>query len=60
MSTNKPLEITKLHARRIWLNAQRLDTSTPFGGGPEASVAFGRHRAAEGLAAYAERGAIRF
>lgn len=36
MSVSKPLEITKLYARRLWLDAQRLDTSTPFGSGPEA------------------------
>jgi hypothetical protein len=39
MSVSKPLEITKLHARRLWLNAQHLDTSTPFGNGPAATHA---------------------
>jgi uncharacterized protein len=39
MSASKPLEITKLHARSLWLDAQRLDTSTPFGGGPGATNA---------------------
>ena len=29
--------IAKPQARRIWLNAQRLDTPTPFGDGPEAT-----------------------
>src|SRR5215471_10658948 len=30
-------------ARRIWLHAQRLDTSTPFVGGPAATLAAIRH-----------------
>jgi uncharacterized protein YcaQ len=29
--------LTKTQARRIWLRAQRLDTPTPFGDGPEAT-----------------------
>jgi len=29
--------LTKTQARRIWLRAQRLDTATPFGDGPEAT-----------------------
>jgi uncharacterized protein len=33
----KPRAITKPQARRIWLHAQRLDTPTPFGHGPEAT-----------------------
>src|ERR1700753_1900629 len=32
----KPHPLSKLHARRIWLAAQRLDTSSPFGEGPQA------------------------
>ena len=32
-----PREITAAAARRIWLHAQRLDTRTPFGDGPEAT-----------------------
>jgi uncharacterized protein len=32
-----PHTIPKSQARRIWLRAQRLDTSTPFGDGPEAT-----------------------
>lgn len=30
--------LTKAQARRIWLNAQRLDTATPFGDGPQATA----------------------
>ncbi|WP_395818123.1 DNA glycosylase AlkZ-like family protein, partial [Devosia sp.] len=33
----KPVEISQAAARRIWLHAQRLDTRTPFGDGPEAT-----------------------
>ena len=36
-ATSKPLTLTKAAARQIWLAAQRLDTSAPFGGGPEAT-----------------------
>ncbi len=32
----KPHALGKLDARRIWLAAQRLDTSAPFGKGPQA------------------------
>src|ERR1700749_1153536 len=32
----KPYPLSKLDARRIWLAAQRLDTSAPFGEGPQA------------------------
>jgi len=32
-----PLTLAKSQARRIWLNAQRLDVSAPFGDGPEAT-----------------------
>ena len=31
-----PVQLTLAQARRIWLHAQRLDTATPFGAGPEA------------------------
>src|SRR6185436_20212018 len=31
-----PRPLTKAEARRIWLRAQRLDTSEPFGEGPQA------------------------
>jgi uncharacterized protein YcaQ len=32
----EPRPLSKLDARRIWLGAQRLDTSAPFGEGPQA------------------------
>ena len=32
-SADKSHPLTKLEARRIWLRAQRLDTSVPFGAG---------------------------
>jgi uncharacterized protein YcaQ len=35
--------LTKARARRIWLNAQRLDVSAPFGEGPEATSAAVEH-----------------
>ena len=35
--------LTKARARRLWLNAQRLDTSAPFGEGPEATSAAVEH-----------------
>jgi uncharacterized protein len=35
--------LTTLQARRIWLRAQRLDTSTPFGEGPAATAAAIEH-----------------
>ncbi|MBX9824962.1 MAG: winged helix DNA-binding domain-containing protein [Xanthobacteraceae bacterium] len=34
---SKPHPLTKAQARRIWLHAQRLDSSAPFGEGPEAT-----------------------
>ncbi len=34
-----PIPLTTVQARRIWLNAQRLDTAEPFGRGPEATRA---------------------
>ena len=33
----KPVPISKSAARRIWISAQRLDTPSPFGEGPEAT-----------------------
>ena len=36
---NDPHPLTKAEARRIWLRAQRLDTSVPFGEGPGATAA---------------------
>ena len=35
----EPRPLTKTEARRIWLRAQRLDTSEPFGAGPQAVAA---------------------
>src|SRR3982751_869958 len=35
----EPRSLTKAEARRIWLRAQRLDTSEPFGDGPSAVAA---------------------
>jgi uncharacterized protein YcaQ len=39
--TSRPL--TKTEARRIWLRAQRLDSSAPFGEGPQATAAAVSH-----------------
>ncbi len=39
----KPIEISAAEARRIWLHAQRLDTRTPFGAGPDATTAAVEH-----------------
>src|ERR1700720_2733560 len=35
--------LTKTEARQIWLRAQRLDTSAPFGEGPQAAAAAIEH-----------------
>src|SRR5260370_31586776 len=35
--------LTKTQARQIWLRAQRLDTSSPFGEGPQATAAAVEH-----------------
>ena len=35
--SQKPVVLSQQQARRIWLNAQRLDTTMPFGDGPEAT-----------------------
>lgn len=43
MSKVKPVALTKDRARRIWLNAQRLDESAPFGDGPQATPAAVAH-----------------
>jgi uncharacterized protein YcaQ len=40
---NAPLPLSKSQARRIWLRAQRLDTSAPFGEGPAATAAAVEH-----------------
>jgi uncharacterized protein YcaQ len=39
----KPVALSLPEARRIWLNAQRLDTETPFGAGLEATRAAVEH-----------------
>jgi uncharacterized protein YcaQ len=39
----KPHTVTNAQARRIWLRAQRLDSSAPFGDGPEATRAAVEH-----------------
>jgi uncharacterized protein YcaQ len=39
----KPLQLTSAQARHIWLHAQRLDTTEPFGSGPEATPAAVAH-----------------
>jgi uncharacterized protein YcaQ len=38
-----PLPLTTIHARHVWLRAQRLDTREPFGAGAEAVAAAVRH-----------------
>jgi uncharacterized protein YcaQ len=41
--TNSPIHLSKTRARRIWLCAQRLDETAPFGDGPEAVPAAVSH-----------------
>ena len=41
--TETPIALAKSDARRIWLRAQRLDRSAPFGEGPEATRAAVEH-----------------
>jgi uncharacterized protein len=41
---NKPLiQLTSAQARRLWLHAQRLDSTEPFGSGPKATPAAVAH-----------------
>jgi uncharacterized protein len=41
---NEPsIQLTSAQARRIWLHAQRLDSTEPFGSGPEATPAAVAH-----------------
>jgi len=40
---SEPHPLTKKDARRIWLQAQRLDTPAPFGEGPQATAAAVAH-----------------
>jgi uncharacterized protein YcaQ len=42
-TARKPFALTQLHARRIWLRAQKLDEYAPFGDGPEATRAAVEH-----------------
>jgi uncharacterized protein YcaQ len=42
-SAGKFRSLTQTEARRIWLQAQRLDTSAPFGEGPQATAAAVEH-----------------
>jgi uncharacterized protein YcaQ len=39
----KPIPLALTDARKIWLRAQRLDKPTPFGAGPEATLAAVEH-----------------
>jgi uncharacterized protein YcaQ len=41
--SNKPCQLTRAQAKRIWLQAQRLTTPAPFGGGPQATCAAIEH-----------------
>src|SRR3954462_3393037 len=43
MTTGLSVSMTVAQARRAWLRAQRLDSSTPFGDGPEATAAAVAH-----------------
>jgi uncharacterized protein YcaQ len=40
---NLLVQLTSVQARRIWLHAQRLDTTEPFGSGPQATPAAVAH-----------------
>jgi uncharacterized protein len=40
---NRLIQLTSVQARRIWLHAQRLDTTEPFGSGPQATPAAVAH-----------------
>ncbi|MGA8061049.1 MAG: crosslink repair DNA glycosylase YcaQ family protein [Candidatus Sulfotelmatobacter sp.] len=40
---NPLIQLTSVQARRIWLHAQRLDTTEPFGSGPKATPAAVAH-----------------
>jgi uncharacterized protein len=40
---NPPIQLTSAQARRIWLHAQRLDTTEPFGSGAQATPAAVAH-----------------
>src|ERR1035437_5382237 len=40
---NPLIQLTSVQARRIWLHAQHLDTTEPFGSGPKATPAAVAH-----------------
>jgi hypothetical protein len=42
-AARRPRLLSKAEARRIWLHAQRLDAPTPFGDGPQATLAAIEH-----------------
>jgi uncharacterized protein len=42
-TASTPIALSKAHARRIWLRAQRLDEAAPFGDGPAATPAAMQH-----------------
>jgi uncharacterized protein YcaQ len=42
-SADRPIALSKSAARAIWLRAQRLDSETPFGEGPQATAAAIEH-----------------
>ena len=42
-TTKKPVSLTKHEARRLWLHAQALDASAPFGDGSDATLAAIEH-----------------
>src|SRR4051812_5213265 len=43
MTASKSVPVSSAQARRIWLRAQRLETPSPFGDGPEATPAAVEH-----------------
>ena len=43
MTAGKSISLSKAQARRIWLHAQRLDSSAPFGDGPQAVASAVEH-----------------
>jgi uncharacterized protein len=42
-TASTPVALSRSHARRIWLRAQRLDEAAPFGDGPSATPAAVEH-----------------
>jgi uncharacterized protein YcaQ len=43
MTASKSVSMSKAQARHVWLRAQRLDASAPFGEGPQATAAAVEH-----------------